>query len=96
MLYDYLNNGELLQPDTVTQLLQLAEMLQVKNYDEASRLQVEIQTTKTDECENWMVSIALLQLQWSSANIFTGWRQTAYHAEQEHVAVGIEFESLCY
>jgi len=56
-LYDLLNNGELLQPDTIVKLRQLAEMLQAKEYDEAHRLQVEIQKEKTNECETWMVSL---------------------------------------
>jgi protein transport protein SEC31 len=59
-LYDHLNNGELLQPDTIAQLGQLAEMLQAKDYDEAQRLQVEIQKNKTEECENWMVGVKRL------------------------------------
>jgi protein transport protein SEC31 len=58
LLFDHLNNEELVKPDTVEQLIQLAQALEGKNYPEAQRLQVEVQTTKTDECGNWMVSVA--------------------------------------
>jgi protein transport protein SEC31 len=57
ILFDHLNNEELLKPDTIQQLSELAEALQSKNYDTAGRLQVDIQREKTDECGNWMVSI---------------------------------------
>jgi protein transport protein SEC31 len=56
ILFDHLNNGELLKPDTIERLNELAEALQSKNYDVAQRLQVDIQREKTDECGNWMVS----------------------------------------
>lgn len=56
ILFDHLNNEELLQPDTVSRLSELAEALQSKDYDSAARMQVEIQREKTDECGNWMVS----------------------------------------
>lgn len=56
LLFDHLNNEELIQPDTVAQLTELAGALEAKNYPEAQRLQVEIQRDKTDECGNWMVS----------------------------------------
>jgi protein transport protein SEC31 len=56
ILFDHLNNGELLKQDTIERLNELAEALQSKNYDVAQRLQVDIQREKTDECGNWMVS----------------------------------------
>lgn len=58
LLFDHLNNEELVQPDTVAQLTELAAALEAKNYPEAQRLQVEIQRDKTDECGNWMVSFS--------------------------------------
>ena len=56
LLFDHLNNEELVQPDTIAQLTELANALESKNYPEAQRLQVEIQRDKTEECGNWMVS----------------------------------------
>ncbi|KAI1296296.1 hypothetical protein F5Y03DRAFT_370557 [Xylaria venustula] len=56
LLFDHLNNEELVKPDTIEQLTKLALALEGKDYPEAQRLQVEIQRDKTDECGNWMVS----------------------------------------
>ncbi|KAI1269436.1 WD40 repeat-like protein [Xylariaceae sp. FL1019] len=68
LLFDHLNNEELIKPDTVEQLTQLAQALEAKNYPEAQRLQVEIQTSKTDECGNWMVGVKrLVQLSKASS-----------------------------
>ncbi|KAF7540397.1 hypothetical protein G7Z17_g12204 [Cylindrodendrum hubeiense] len=60
LLFDHLNNEELVQPGTIEQLTQLALALQSKNYDVAHRLQVEIQRDKTEECGNWMVGVKRL------------------------------------
>lgn len=57
LLFDHLNNEELVRPDTIGQLSELAEALQARDYDSAHRLQVDIQKEKTEECGNWMVSI---------------------------------------
>jgi protein transport protein SEC31 len=56
ILFDHLNNEELIKPDTIERLNELAEALASKNYDAASRLQVNIQSEKTEECKTWMVS----------------------------------------
>jgi protein transport protein SEC31 len=56
ILFDHLNNEELLKPDTIQGLSELADALQSKNFDVAARLQVDIQREKTEECGNWMVS----------------------------------------
>ena len=55
LLFDHLNNGELLKPDTIEKLSELAAAIESKSYDAASSIQVNIQTTKTEECGNWMV-----------------------------------------
>ncbi|KAI0401188.1 WD40 repeat-like protein [Xylaria palmicola] len=60
LLFDHLNNGELVKPDTVEQLTKLALAIESKDYPEAQRLQVEIQRDKTDECGNWMVGVKRL------------------------------------
>ncbi|CAL3972483.1 unnamed protein product [Diplocarpon coronariae] len=60
ILFDHLNNEELIKPDTIQRLNELAEALQAKNYDMAARLQVDIQREKTDECGNWMVGVKRL------------------------------------
>jgi len=60
ILFDHLNNQELVKPDTIVRLNELAEALQSKNYDVAARIQVDIQREKTDECGNWMVGVKRL------------------------------------
>ncbi|KAF4635718.1 hypothetical protein G7Y89_g2366 [Cudoniella acicularis] len=60
ILFDHLNNEELVKPDTIARLNELAEALQSRNYDSATRLQVEIQREKTEECGNWMVGVKRL------------------------------------
>ncbi len=57
ILFDHLNNEDLLKPDTIDRLGALAQALQAKDYDTASRMQVDIQREKLDECGNWMVSL---------------------------------------
>ncbi|OTB05397.1 hypothetical protein M426DRAFT_319932 [Hypoxylon sp. CI-4A] len=60
LLFDHLNNEELIKPDTIEQLTELAHALEGKNYPEAQRLQVEIQRDKTEECGQWMVGVKRL------------------------------------
>ncbi|EOO00411.1 putative transport protein sec31 protein [Phaeoacremonium minimum UCRPA7] len=60
LLFDHLNNEDLVKSDTIGQLSELAEALQARNYDAAHRLQVDIQKEKTEECGNWMVGVKRL------------------------------------
>ncbi|KAM0486101.1 hypothetical protein ACHAPX_000803 [Trichoderma viride] len=60
LLFDHLNNEELIQPSTIEQLSQLAEAIQAKDYATAQKLQMEINRDKTDECGNWMVGVKRL------------------------------------
>jgi protein transport protein SEC31 len=60
LLFDHLNNEELVQPATIDELTKLAQALQSKDYATAQQLQVSIQTNKTEECGNWMVGIKRL------------------------------------
>ncbi len=57
ILFDHLNNEDLLKPDTVESMSELAEALQARNYEQAQAIHVDIMTNKTDECGNWMVSV---------------------------------------
>ena len=56
ILFDHLNNEDLLKPDTVESMSELAQALQARNYEQAQAIHVDIMTNKTDECGNWMVS----------------------------------------
>ncbi|KAK5997091.1 Protein transport protein SEC31 [Cladobotryum mycophilum] len=60
LLFDHLNNEELVLPPTIDQLSQLAEALLSRDYEAAHKLQVEIQRDKTEECGNWMVGVKRL------------------------------------
>jgi protein transport protein SEC31 len=60
LLFDHLNNEELVQPDTIEELSKLAQALQSRDYATAHQIQVSIQTNKTEECGNWMVGIKRL------------------------------------
>jgi protein transport protein SEC31 len=57
ILFDHLNNGDLVKPDTIERLNELAQALQARDYDAAARMQVDVQREKMDECGNWMVSL---------------------------------------
>lgn len=57
LLFDHLNNEDLVQPDTIEELSKLAQALQSRDYATAHQIQVSIQTNKTEECGNWMVSL---------------------------------------
>lgn len=56
ILFDHLNNGDLLKEDTVQDMVQLAQALHARNFEEAQAIHVDIMTNKTEECGNWMVS----------------------------------------
>ena len=56
ILFDHLNNEELVKLATIDQLTQLADGLQSKDYATAQQIQNDIQRNKTEECGNWMVS----------------------------------------
>jgi len=60
LLFDHLNNEELIQPETIEQLTQIAEALETKDYETAQKLQVSIQRDKTEECGQWMVGVKRL------------------------------------
>jgi len=56
ILFDNLNNETLLKPNTVSNMVMLAQAIQSKNYDQAARIQTEVMTNRVEECGSWMVS----------------------------------------
>ena len=56
MLYEHLNNEDLLKEDTVQSMVELAQALQSRDYEQAQAIHVDIFTKKNDECGQWMVS----------------------------------------
>lgn len=57
ILFDHLNNEDLLKPDTIESMSDLAHAVQSRDYEQAQAIHVDILTNKTDECGNWMVRI---------------------------------------
>lgn len=63
ILFDHLNNEDLLKVDTIASMAELAQAIQAREFEQAQLIHVEIMTNKTDECGNWMVS---LRFRWRS------------------------------
>ena len=55
ILFDHLNNEDMLKADTIASMVELAQEIQARNFEQAQAIHVEIMTNKTDECGNWMV-----------------------------------------
>ena len=60
ILFDHLNNEDLLKPDTVQQIAELAQALQAKNYQHASDIQLDVHQNKVEESGLWMVGVKRL------------------------------------
>lgn len=58
ILFDHLNNEDLIKEDTIQELVQLSQALHSRDFGLAQSIHVELLTNKTDECGNWMVSYA--------------------------------------
>ena len=57
ILFDHLNNEDLLRPDTVQQMVQIAQLVQQKDFDQAQARFNEMQQAKLEtEGTLWMVS----------------------------------------
>lgn len=56
ILFDHLNSEDLLKPDTIQQMNELAGHIQARQYDDAIALFQDLMTNKTEEGSNWMVS----------------------------------------
>lgn len=56
ILFDHLNNEDLLKEHTIKDMVDLAQSLQARNYEQAQMIHVDIMTNRTEECGNWMVS----------------------------------------
>lgn len=70
ILFDHLNNDDLLKPDTVQQMVQIAQHVQNKEWDQAQSLFTEMQSAKLEtEGKNWMVRVIQFPRQAHSANV---------------------------
>lgn len=68
ILFDHLNNNEVVKADTIVELNRLASSLQAKQYDEAIAIFAALMTNKTDEGSNWMVGVKRL-IQFSKSTV---------------------------
>ncbi|KAJ5549953.1 Steroid receptor RNA activator-protein/coat protein complex II Sec31 [Penicillium sp. DV-2018c] len=60
ILFDHLNNEDLLKPNTVEDMVNLARAIQQRDFNTALGIHVDIMTNRTDECGNWMVGVKRL------------------------------------
>jgi len=60
ILFDHLNNEELLKPNTINDMVELSKALQARDYETARTIHLDILTNRTDECGNWMVGVKRL------------------------------------
>lgn len=60
ILFDHLNNEDVVKPGTVQQMGELAQALQGRNYEQATAIITDIIKVKNDEGSNWMVGCMLL------------------------------------
>lgn len=60
ILFDHLNNEDLVKPDTVAQLVELSQALEQRDFIRASEIQMDVHTNKVEECGNWMVGVKRL------------------------------------
>lgn len=58
ILFDHLNNEDLLKEDTVGNMVELSQALQARNYEQAQAIHLDLLTNKTDQCGQWMVCSA--------------------------------------
>lgn len=61
-LFDHLNNEDLLKPNTIQDMVQLARAIQARDYETARTIHVDIMTNRNEECGNWMVCSTLFML----------------------------------
>ncbi|KAI4282861.1 MAG: hypothetical protein L6R38_002621 [Xanthoria sp. 2 TBL-2021] len=60
ILFDHLNNEDLLKDDTVDSMIELSQALQARDYEQAQSIHLELLTHKTDQCGQWMVGVKRL------------------------------------
>lgn len=60
ILFDHLNNEDLLSAETLDSMISLAKALAAKDYVTAHSIQVNLLTNKTSECTQWMTGVKRL------------------------------------
>ncbi|CCX13539.1 hypothetical protein FPQ18DRAFT_314218 [Pyronema domesticum] len=60
ILFDHINNEELLTPSTLEDMLILARAVAARDFNTAQSIQVNLTTNKTTECAQWMTGVKRL------------------------------------
>lgn len=60
ILFDHINNEELLTADTLASMLSLAQAMAARDYGTAHSIHLDLVTHKTEECTNWMTGVKRL------------------------------------
>ncbi|KAK9365691.1 hypothetical protein V1509DRAFT_632497 [Lipomyces kononenkoae] len=60
ILFDHLNNSELLTEETIREMVILAKAVKARDFETAYAVQINLFTTRTDECGHWMVGVKRL------------------------------------
>lgn len=60
ILFDHLNNGDLLSRDTVSDLLTVVDFINQRQYPSAEGLLTEILASRSEQCEQWMTGVKRL------------------------------------
>lgn len=61
ILFDHLNNDDLLKPNTMADMVELSRAIQMRDYETAKNIHLDIMMNRTDECGQWMVSVDSLR-----------------------------------
>ncbi|KAJ8097316.1 hypothetical protein POJ06DRAFT_261049 [Lipomyces tetrasporus] len=60
ILFDHLNNSELLTEETIREMVILAKAMKARDFETAYAVHINLLTTRTDECGHWMVGVKRL------------------------------------
>ncbi|KAK9238451.1 hypothetical protein V1525DRAFT_358354 [Lipomyces kononenkoae] len=60
ILFDHLNNNDLLTEETIREMVILAKAVKARDFETAYAVQINLFTTRTDECGHWMVGVKRL------------------------------------
>jgi len=65
ILFDHLNNDDLLKPDTVAQIVELSRAIEARDYTRASEIQLDVQVNKVEsvwrECVNHGIVLLVVE-----------------------------------
>ena len=87
ILFDHLNNETLLKSNTIQDMVELSNAIRTKNYERAQDIHLDVNTNRTDECGNWMVSSGSVSILLPRANLIIDWCQASHRNEQSDTLI---------